>query len=315
MVTEVPTDTRGEPALEPTDADEGMHPSTGEPHWSESWYFDAISDDGSIGLYVRVGRVPERGASLYTAAIVRPGREPVLIVDRAAPLPTDENQTIRTADLLSFQECVEPLRRFRVFLEGAGRRYEDDHGPLSDGTSETVDVRLDLVWDTDGRPYQWRFTPRYEIPCRVVGTVRIGSEEFTFTGPGQRDHSWGPRDWWGHEWMWCALHLDDGTRIHAVAITELPGMIIGYSQRDGDLVELGTGSSSHEADDHGLVGTTVLVLDDVGTRLEVEPVAFGALRMDADDGRVSFFPRAMARVRTDDGRDGVGWIEWNHVQG
>ena len=30
-----------------------------------------------------------------------------------------------------------------------------------------------------------------------------------------------------------------------------------------------------------------------------------------DDGRVSRFPRALVRCRTDDGREGTGWIEWN----
>jgi hypothetical protein len=34
----------------------------------------------------------------------------------------------------------------------------------------------------------------------------------------------------------------------------------------------------------------------------------------APDGRVSHFPRAWAVVTTDDGRSGVGWVEWNRNQ-
>ena len=46
--------------------------------------------------------------------------------------------------------------------------------------------------------------------------------------------------------------------------------------------------------------------------LEVTPVAFGPVLLRNDqDGRVSLFPRAMVRCRTDDGRTGAGWIEWN----
>ncbi len=41
------------------------------------------------------------------------------------------------------------------------------------------------------------------------------------------------------------------------------------------------------------------------------PVAFGPVLLRNDDGRTSRFPRAMVRCRTDDGRDGMGWIEWN----
>jgi hypothetical protein len=32
------------------------------------------------------------------------------------------------------------------------------------------------------------------------------------------------------------------------------------------------------------------------------------------DGRVSHFPRAWASVVTDDGRTGIGWVEWNRNQ-
>src|SRR5437764_7572 len=45
--------------------------------------------------------------------------------------------------------------------------------------------------------------------------------------------------------------------------------------------------------------------------LQIEPLAFGPLRLEAPDGRISLFPRAMCRVRADDGRTGVAWVEWN----
>jgi hypothetical protein len=48
--------------------------------------------------------------------------------------------------------------------------------------------------------------------------------------------------------------------------------------------------------------------------LDVESLAYGPLRLEAPDGRLSFFPRAMCRVTADDGRTGFGWIEWNGVQ-
>ena len=45
--------------------------------------------------------------------------------------------------------------------------------------------------------------------------------------------------------------------------------------------------------------------------IEVSPRGFGPLRLEAPDGRVTHFQRAMADFRTADGRSGVGWIEWN----
>ena len=38
------------------------------------------------------------------------------------------------------------------------------------------------------------------------------------------------------------------------------------------------------------------------------------VRLVAQDGRVSQFPRVWATVTTADGRTGVGWLEWNRNQ-
>lgn len=45
--------------------------------------------------------------------------------------------------------------------------------------------------------------------------------------------------------------------------------------------------------------------------LTVTPVAFGPVLFRNNDGRVSRFPRALARFVDDDGSEGMGWIEWN----
>ena len=45
--------------------------------------------------------------------------------------------------------------------------------------------------------------------------------------------------------------------------------------------------------------------------LDVKSIAYGPVRLAADDGRVSHFVRALSRVEAADGRRGLGWIEWN----
>jgi hypothetical protein len=177
-----------------------------------------------------------------------------------------------------------------------------------------VEVELELVWETDGVPYAWRASTRYEIPCRVRGVVRIGQETIELEGPGQRDHSWGSRDWWAFDWMWSAMHLEDGTHTHAVALPEMPGFGVGYVQRAGELKEIQTVGAEHEPGAGGLFGQSSIVSSPPALELDVEPVAFGPLRLEAPDGRLSFFPRAMCRVKAADGRRGTGWIEWNQVQ-
>jgi hypothetical protein len=309
----------GRPApLRPAAADEGRHPPGPEALWNESWYFDAVSDAGDLGVYVRLGRLPNQDISLYTACICGPGRPSIMLVNPSAPLPAadDDEQVIEIPGLRARQICEEPLERWRVLVDGAGQAFEDESAPLRAEAGTPVEIALDLVWETDGEPYAWRQSTRYEIPCRVSGTVRIGdSDAIAFSGPGQRDHSWSARDWWAVDWMWCGLHLEDGTHIHAVGIPAMPGYGVGYVQRDGVVSEIESVHSSFEAAPNGLVSRASVKCGPDELELEVEPLAFGALRLEAPDGRLSLFPRAMARIRTADGRSGSGWIEWNQIQG
>jgi hypothetical protein len=303
-------------ALRPDPADEGSHPPGGEKWWNESWYFDAVSDDGQLALYSRIGRVPNQDHAMFTASVVGPGRPSIMLVMRA-PLPGsgDERQSI-DVDALHVEHVVEePLQRFRVRLNGLAEAHEDASAPLRGEPGTPVQIAFDLVWETDGIPYAWRQTTRYEIPCRVTGTIRIGEdEEVAFSGPGQRDHSWGARDWFAADWMWSALHLGDGTRIHAVGVPQMPGYGVGYIQHDGELTEIASVRASEHVADNGLITDATVLIGSEELRLEIEPLAFGAILLESDDGRTSHFPRAMCRVRTGDGRSGTGWIEWNRNQ-
>jgi hypothetical protein len=304
------------PALQPDPDDEGRHEPGPEPLWNESWYFDGVSDDETVGVYVRLGRLPNQNVALYTACVCGPGRPSVMLVDPAAPLPAadDDAQLIDAPHLRAEEVCKQPLERFRVKLSGAAQAHADESAPLRGESGEPVDLELDLIWTTDGVPYAWRQSTRYEIPCRVSGTVRVGSETIEFTGPGQRDHSWAARDWWAVDWMWSGLHLDDGTHLHAVGVPQMPGYGVGYAQRDGSVSEIEAVTATETTADSGLITHARIETGPEELNVDLEPVAFGALRLEAPDGRVSLFPRAMCRITADDGRRGCGWVEWNRVQ-
>ena len=304
------------PALKPLEQDEGRHQPGPEALWNESWYFDAVSDAGDLGLYVRLGRLPNLELCLYTACVCGPGRPSIMLVDPAAPLPAtdDESQLIDTPLLHAEQQCITALETFRVTARGTAEAHQDPSAPLRGEHGEETEIEFDLRWETDGIPYAWRQSTRYEIPCRVTGTLRIGEEQISFAGPGQRDHSWGARDWWAVDWMWSALHLEDGTHTHAVGVPQMPGYGVGYIQRGGQIEEIDAVTASEQNAPNGLPETARILSGPDELDLEVEPLAFGALRLEAPDGRVSLFPRAMCRVRAADGRAGTGWVEWNRVQ-
>src|SRR4029079_3324372 len=175
------------------------------------------------------------------ALLCGPGIPTVAVNDFDAQLP-DDAAAVRTAGLALTHTATEPLQTYHVRLRGRGQAYDDPSALLRGEDGRAVELSMDLTWTTTGTPYQYRITPRYEIPCTVSGTVAADGRTVDVKSvPGQRDHSWGVRDWWGMDWVWCALHLTDGTHLHAVdiRIPGAPAIGIGYIQPpDGPLVEL-----------------------------------------------------------------------------
>ncbi|MEB3034390.1 ecdysteroid 22-kinase family protein [[Mycobacterium] nativiensis] len=299
--------------LVPAESDEHPHPPAPEPLWNESWYFDFVDEGGQIGGWIRLGLYPNENHAWVNALLCGPGMPTVALNDFRAELPADPF-AVSTAGITLTQQVIEPLRRYRVTVTGEGQAYDDPAGLLRNETGRPARLSMDLQWTTVGRPYQYRITPRFEIPCTVTGSVTVNGTTHAISAvPGQRDHSWGVRDWWGMDWVWSALHLDDGTQLHGVDV-RIPGMPpvgIGYVQDDAGLTELQSVSAEEAFGADDLPVSTMLRLQPTGLVANAEIIAHAPVRLESADGRISQFPRAWARITMADGRTGVGWLEWN----
>ncbi|OMC02750.1 phosphotransferase [Mycobacterium sp. NS-7484] len=299
--------------LAPAVEDEYAHPPGAEELWNESWYFDFVDADAGLGGWVRLGLIPNQDTAWINVLFCGPGMPTIALNDFHAPLA--EPAVVKGEDVELRLHVDEPLEVYRLTATGTGQAYDDPSALLRGEAGRPIPVTMELTWTTAGTPYQYRITPRYELPCTVSGTVIIGDQTHTVDAvAGQRDHSWGVRDWWSMNWVWSALHLDDGTHLHGVDI-RIPGMPpigIGYSQRAGEpLVELQSVTAEYALGADDLPVSTTLSLQPGDIEANVEILAHAPVLLTAPDGRVSQFPRAWAKVRTADGRSGVGWLEWN----
>jgi hypothetical protein len=346
--------------------DEARHTPDGAELWNESYYCDFVqasavpsspspssspmAAEGTDlwGGWLRLGLYPNRRVAWWTAWLVVPNNPGVCCVDYRAPVPAGNALATSSETAAVEIDVGRPLEEFRLVVPRMqGKRFSRPEDAYTDTGWEPMPASLDLTWSTDGEPYHYVLTTRYEIPCLVAGSVTIGDQTFSVNGQGQRDHSWGVRDWWAFGWCWSSARLDDGTRVHLADI-RIPGApaYFGYVQTPGpdgatrvrtitslsvheDLgpeglprgarIELTAldltgssaasgppGSSDHETDD---------VLDaSIELGIDVEPLAYGPVLLEDDNGRTSRFPRGLVRYRTDDGRNGAGWIEWNQPQ-
>ncbi|MBE1548633.1 hypothetical protein GGC64_002657 [Mycobacterium sp. OAS707] len=301
--------------LTPETADEGPHEGTDEPFWNESWYFDFADVDQGVGGWIRLGLYPNQQTAWVNALLCGPDMATVAINDFEAALPEDP-AAVRGDGYELRLVATDPLRTYQVQVRGQGQAYDDPAALLRGEAGRPVEVAIDLGWTTAGTPYLYRITPRYEIPCTVSGTFIVdGSEVSVRAVPAQRDHSWGVRDWWAMDWVWSALHLDDGTHLHGVDI-RIPGAPpfgIGYVQQPGrPLAELQAVTARETFGDNDLPTATTIAYGDLTATVDIRGHA--PVLLTAPDGRISHFPRAWAMVTTDDGRSGVGWVEWNRNQ-
>jgi hypothetical protein len=292
-------------------SDEGRHAPGPEPLWNESWYFDWSQPDGSLGGYVRLGLYPNLGVAWYWACVVGEGRPLVTVIDHEVPIPAT-GLDIRTEGLWAAHNLETPLDHWSLGCEAFAVGVDDPAETYGDLRGDRVPFGFDLEWETEGGVYPYPGVDRYEVPCRVHGEVLVGQERIEIDGSGQRDHSWGVRDWWTYGWSWTSSALDDGTRTHAthVAFGDDELYSTGYVQPPGGTPQaVGTVARGQELGREGFPDSGWVHLDDL--ELAIEPVAFSPVLLTGPEGRTSRFPRALCRYRAGDGRTGVGWTEWN----
>ena len=304
------------PAVELTPGDELAHAAGPERLWGESWYFDFTDRAGTVGGYVRLGLYPNLGVAWYWACLVGEGRPLVTVIDHDVPLPKAPSLEIRADGLWADHTVETPFDHMTLGCEAFAVGVDDPAEVYGDLRGDRVPFGLDLEWETDGGGlYPWIGTTRYEVACTVHGQILVGDETIDFDGIGQRDHSWGVRDWWGPGWVWTAGGLEDGTRFHTTRV-RLPGLEAfapGYVMAPGRGVEqIDVCTAEEELDATGFPTSARIRCGSLD--MAVEPRYFSPVHLVDDDGsgpRHSRFPRALCRFETTDGRSGVGWTEWN----
>jgi hypothetical protein len=291
----------------PAPTDEGRHPPDSSALWNESWYFDFHDHDATFGGYLRVGLYPNLGVTWFWACVAGADRQLVSVCDHEAPMPRGDGLELRASGLWTDVSCLEPLERYSVQLEAFGVGLDDPTEMYGRMRGDRVPLGFDLEWEIDGRVFGYpEGINRYEVPCVVHGEVLVGHEKIEFDGYGQRDHSWGVRDWWTFPWCWFSARLANGERVHAVDLGG--GLSVGYRMRDGRLLPSAPIATSAELGRGGLADRASVSIGDF--ECAVRPVAWAPVRLESPDGRESRLPRALVQVESAAGA-GAGWIEWN----
>jgi hypothetical protein len=279
-------------------SDEYSHAAGEAELWAESWYFDFVDATGELGGYLRLCSYPNLGAGwawLFLVGAALGDAGPVQVVEHHLPPPTADGDRILVTGRPATCElrCHAPFDRWSVRM-AAG------------------DASVNLSWKSSGPEYRYTATDRYEQPCDVAGEITVAGRTLSVDTAGQRDHSWGVRDWWRIPWLWFAARLDDGSRVHVTQLLlRRPFPPYGYVDLPG-----GGRGPVEECQVSGVPGTdgvsprrTELSLGSLA--LTLSTVQSTSITLDAPDGRTGTLRRSLVRISSPDGRTGAGWLEWN----
>ena len=283
-----------------TDLDERLHPVERESeHWSDSLYFNAWDTATGAFLMTRMAVRPNEGVRTAGMLVWFDG-VPSWGYGRDLTGPPTSNWDVMRMEALTYR-MEQALQRWVVQLHDG-----DDLVHLTfEGTTPCVDYGPEI-------PRAWAWG-HYEQTCRVTGELRVAGRRVAFDGWGQRDHSWGARDWAGlREWHWITGFLGDGKRsFNLFEATQSDGTVTqhGFVADDGAVRTIA--SAVRETDETATRAAQSYVADitlDDGAVVRIEGVAAAAevpVHPHAGDTVVHEVPM---RLRSD-GLEGFGIYE------
>ncbi|QLH74706.1 MAG: hypothetical protein HPY73_04095 [Methanomassiliicoccales archaeon] len=198
-----------------------LHEAGEQNDWNESFYFNFYDRGNDLTGFMRIGLVPNKKQKNVFAYLMLPDGSIAGLKD---VVEMSDNELSAKGLVL---EKLEADKKWKMKFSGQVMR-------LHKGEQTQVEASFDLEFVALNEPFDYRkcvTTPEKEKISQAVasehieqvgsitGTVKVGDREYTVRALGERDHSWGPRDWTAPRfWLWVTCQFNEG---YAFNITKL----------------------------------------------------------------------------------------------
>jgi hypothetical protein len=202
--------------------DELLHRPTDEPKWRESYYFNWVDLKNKVSGFSTIGLVPDECRSEFVLALFIGDQVEVHYQEPKLEKFTDDINSMLRDSRLSYK-LIRPFKEWRISYTSPKLKL--------DLTFETRFSTFSFPTDSSG---SWQH--HFEASGIVSGKIRNKNGTITnVSGYGQRDKSWGHRDWFKFDkWFAGQFQFKDWT---AAFRKDYPGSRIdlsGYlASRDG----------------------------------------------------------------------------------
>jgi len=218
-----------------------LHEFGKHPDWNESYYFNFYDKKNDIFAFMRVGLKPNRHEKSAFCFFMMPDGS-LLGTRGQDPITDSELQVAK----LRFDRIV-PEKKWHLSFSGTMER-RIERTVFADQVSFAVDFdSLNDVFDYRecvkgiGETISEAIaSEHFEQFGKVSGRLTVGAVEYVLSGLGERDHSWGVRDWGAPKmWTWLTCQFSDKLALNVTKLTMDGGEVdAGFIHIDGNNIPL-----------------------------------------------------------------------------
>ncbi len=289
-----------------TEIDEYAHEADENQDWRESYYFNWVDIDSGISGFSTIGLLPNTKKREFVFALFYDQEREVYFNEPSDSIPEDFSKSL--ADGVLSYELIEPLKEWRIVYRG--KSLQADIAWPARFSAYDFGIGSGTSWTGH---FEQSGTPHGEIKFSDGRVVRI-------QGLGERDKSWGSRNW--HIESWFALHaqFDDlsiGIRRDVVnGVAQSSG---GISTAEGHIpiknVEFVT--KTHESGIPIGAKTRIVGMDDTVYSLEsklITPTSFVRFAREFPGGSTELYEGMAVHNCRELDCTGTGLLEWLYTR-
>lgn len=179
---------KGRPQL--TETDEYAHTADEESGWRESYYFNWVDLDTGISGFSTIGLLPNTKKREFVFALFHGNEREVYFQEPEGAFSDDFSESLTDGTLT--YKLIQPLKEWEIIYNGP-KLKADIHWP----------ARFPVYDFGSGSGTSW--AGHFEQSGAPYGTIEFPDGKIVkIKGYGERDKSWGSRNW--HIEGWFALH-------------------------------------------------------------------------------------------------------------
>jgi hypothetical protein len=246
------------------DSTDKIHEFGTHEEWNESFYFNFYDRGQDVCGFMRIGLKPNKKEKSVFCFLMMPDGNTFGVKYQAVM----ENNDLEVAGL-KFSK-LEDDKKWRLEFNGELSKM------VKEGEKEKVS--FELIFDALNNIYDYResvsgekekiaasvASEHLEQFGKITGKLTLGGKVYNITAMGERDHSWGVRDWNAPRmWVWITAQFDEGFAFNLTKLFMDRGEVdAGFIHLDGKNVPIVRADIVTEYNRDGSPNTVYMALHD-----------------------------------------------------